>query len=150
MYLYVNTFLLLFCVLLYKYNYYGGNGMNFINLIYRNPNTLFTYWTLDNNLSENFDKHKFNFSWNESRLTLKITNLSLNSSFFIGINDLSNQWYIDIKHSDSIYIVELGRQFDKQFVKFCESNECYVPACSYIYESTKVIEFRNISNLNIE
>ena len=121
--------------------------MNSIILMHKNPNNLYTYWTFDDNLCENFDNRNFGFSWNESRLALKVINLSLKTSFFASINDLTAQWYIDIKHPNSSYKVEIGRLFNDNFIKFCESNECYVPTNSYIYDSNKDITFKNINLL---
>ncbi len=136
-------------LLWYKYTqsylFWGKNHMLEITLMYKDSTTLYTYWEFDKELQEDFDKQDFGLTWNESRLALKVINLSCNYNFILPINDLTNQWYFSVPHSNSSYRVEIGRLIGDKFIKFSESNDCYIPTACYLYKSNNKIEFNNIN-----
>jgi len=101
----------------------SGYGDNQLTLLLRDPNCLYAYWEISDDIKNAFIKEFGNELWEKSVPVLKITNITKQESFFVRINDFSNYWFINIEHAGEAYVGELGRKVsDKFFISIATSN----------------------------
>ncbi len=86
-----------------------------IVLIARDPFCLFTYWEISNNRINDFFNELGHELWEKSVPVLKVTNVSRNTFYYITINDLANNWYINVENDNCLYTVEFGRMVSSKF-----------------------------------
>lgn len=106
----------------------SGYGDNRITLLTRDPHWLYAYWEVSNNRKNAFVEDFGPELWEKSIPVLKVTNLSKNESFFVRINDFSNNWYINVSDSNCLYVAEIGRKIsDRFFITLATSNYTVTP-----------------------
>lgn len=110
---------------------------DYIALLARDPHWLYVYWDISENKKNTFFDEFGSEIINKSVPVLKITNLTKNESFYVRINDFSNNWYINVSGSNSIYMVEIGRRIsDNFFISILNSNSTVTPGDSVSHDST--------------
>jgi uncharacterized protein len=103
-------------------------GDNKITLLARDPHWLFAYWEISNTKENTFFEEFGQTVWQKSVPALKVTNVSQNSSFFIRINDFSDNWYINVPDTNNLYIAEIGRRVAGEFfIHLASSNYAATP-----------------------
>jgi hypothetical protein len=105
-----------------------GYNDNRVILLARDPHLLFAYWEISEEKKNEFIGEFGHELWEKSTPFLKVTNVSCNISFYIRINDFSNNWYINVEDSNCLYVAELGRRIsDKFFINLASSNYINTP-----------------------
>ena len=103
-------------------------GDNKITLLARDPHCLYAYWEISTTKRDTFFDELGPTVWEKSVPVLKVTNVSHNSSFFVRINDFSDNWYIQVPDSNNLYVVEIGRKVaDEFFIHLASSNYAVTP-----------------------
>lgn len=99
-----------------------------IVLIARDPFCLYTYWEISKNRINDFFNEFGHELWERSAPVLKVTNVSRNTYYYITINDIANNWYINVENDNCLYTVEIGRMVsDKFFISIELSNYALTP-----------------------
>ncbi len=102
-----------------------------IILIAKDPYCLYTYWEISEARANDFLNEFGHELWENSVPVLKVINASNNTNFYITINDIANNWYINVENDNCLYIVEIGRRIsDKFFIPFESSNYVQTPSNS--------------------
>lgn len=98
-------------------------GRDRMVLMARDPHWLYAYWEISEN-TKNMLSNDFGKDFLEKSVpVLKITNITRNQSFYVRINDFSDNWYVNVPHSNSIYVAEIGRRISENFfVSILDSN----------------------------
>ncbi len=100
-----------------------------IVLTARDPHCLYTYWEISSASKDAFSYEFGHELWERSVPVLKVINISKNSSFYEKINDLANNWYINVGDAGCLYAVEIGRRVsDKFFISLGSSNYTLTPS----------------------
>lgn len=110
---------------------YGGT---YINAMVRDPFWLFAYWEISENTKEDIRKRYGFNAWESSQPVLKVYDTT-DLYFFdsrqaleIQINDLTNNWYIDVGQPNHSYFIELGRILpDGTYIFIARSNMVTTP-----------------------
>lgn len=101
---------------------------NRIVLLARDPFWLYAYWEISREKKNNFFENFGSKLWDKSVPVLKISNASKNESFYVGINEFSNNRYINVSDSNNIYTAEIGRMVsDRFFISLASSNHIATP-----------------------
>jgi hypothetical protein len=133
-----------------KSSYYLPSGYddNRIVLLTRDPKSLFAYWEISSNKKDDFVKNFGYDLWEKSLPVLKVTNVSKNISFYVRIDDFSNNWYINVPDPDCLYIAEIGRRVSEQFfINLASSNYISTPNNSVSSDtSTHFINYNDLRN----
>ena len=110
---------------------------DYITLLARDPHWLYVYWEISENRKILFLK-EFGIDFAEKSVpVLKITNISKNESFYVRINDFSNNWYIHVPDSNNLYMAEIGRRVSEDFfVSLLNSNSILAPGDSMSSDNT--------------
>lgn len=104
-------------------------GNNRIVLMVRDPHWLYAYWEISPEKRNAFIQEFGQDLWEKSYPVLRITNVSKNESFFIRINDYTNNWYIYVEDANSLFVAEIGRSIAQQFfINLASSNYIYTPS----------------------
>ncbi|MCX7841585.1 MAG: DUF4912 domain-containing protein [Clostridia bacterium] len=100
-----------------------------IVLLPRDPNCLFAFWEISNDLKDSFIREFSKDVWDKSYPALRITNISKSYSFFIRIDDYISSCYINVEDSNNLYSAELGRKTSENFfINMASSNHVYTPS----------------------
>ncbi|MDP4181091.1 MAG: DUF4912 domain-containing protein [Bacillota bacterium] len=141
-------------------------GETKIVLIARDPHCIFAYWEISGSETRKFIDEFGKELWKKSVPALKVKNLSRNSSFLVFIDQLANNWYINVDDINCLYEVEYGRSIsEKFFIPQITSNYVITPgntvssstSCHftdyrnfgrdlYSYESNKIYEMYNMES----
>ncbi len=109
-----------------------------VKILAQTPKTLFVYWDISDSDKENYIKQYGNDFFEKTKPVLIISNLTMNYTFEIEINDFANCWYFDINDEKCEYSVELGRRLKQE-----PNNNIEVPN-NYLYiTSSNKIESPN-------
>lgn len=123
-----------------------GYNDNKIVLLVVDPNNLFAYWEISNTKKQNFINQFGQNSWNNSKLVLKVNNITLNKTEYIEINEYANNWYIKSKQPNCIYTVEIGKLFENNlFISLASSNAASTPSNSI--SNNNFVYFANYKDL---
>jgi hypothetical protein len=126
---------------------------NEIILLARDPHWLYVYWQISETRKSNFINEFGEGLWERSVPVLKVTNISKNTNTYIRINDFSNNWFINVEDTNSLYLAELGRKIaDQFFINLASSNYISTPSNSISTNSnTHFIDYRELqhSKLNL-
>lgn len=107
-----------------------------ITLLARDPNWLYVYWDIPEEKNTAFSAELGEDLWKRSIPALKVTNITRNESFFIRINEFSDNWYINVQYSNNLYMVEIGRKIsDNFFISISNSNSIVTPG-NYVSPDT--------------
>jgi hypothetical protein len=119
-----------------------------INLLVRDPHTLFVYWETADNKKENFIREFGENLWDKSVRVLKVTNVSNNTVGFIKINESATSWYVNVEDANSLYVVEVGRKISDQFfVCLGTSNYSATPGETMSPNTTTVfVDYNDLRN----
>lgn len=126
----------------------SGYGDNRITLLARDPHWLFAYWEISHTKRNTFFEEFGQTVWEKSVPVLKVTNVSSNSSFYVRINEYSDNWYINVPDTNSLYVVEIGRKVsDEFFIHLASSNYIETPTdkCS-LNDSACFIDYRSLQS----
>jgi len=94
-----------------------------IYLLARDPNWLYACWEIDEDSKAGFASELGKELWEKSVPALKITNISKNTSFFVRINDFSDNWFINVPDAGCTYMAEIGRLASgRYFISMASSN----------------------------
>jgi hypothetical protein len=128
---------------------YGDNNLT---LLIRDPNCLYAYWEVSDNIRNAFIEDFGSELWEKSVPVIKITNLSNQGSFFVRINDFSNSWFINIDNPDDAYVAELGRKVSERFFISLASSNCITPSGNTATKSSSVFfaNYKDIKNTMFE
>jgi uncharacterized protein len=86
-----------------------------INLVVRDPHTLFAFWEISDERRKAF-AHEFGEElWYSSVPVLKVANTSRNTFQYFELNDSINSLYINVVNADNTYTAEIGRKVSEQF-----------------------------------
>lgn len=111
-----------------SHQFFSGYNDNRIVLLARDPHWLYAYWELSEENKKKFYEDFGHELWEKSLPVLKVTNVSKNERFYIRINDFSDNWYINVSDSDSLYVAEIGRMVSGQFfINLASSNYTVTP-----------------------
>ena len=123
-------------------------GDNKVVLMARDPHYLYAYWEISNDTKQKFFRDFGYELWDNSVPVLKVTNVSNNKSFYIQINDYTNNRYIHVDDSNSQYIAELGRRVSEEFfINLAGSNYVDVPGETVSSDTTAYfIDYRDLRN----
>ncbi len=130
-----------------------GYDDNKIILLARDPHWLYAYWEISNEKRNRFYEELGQGLWEKSVPVLKVTNVSINSSFFVRINDFSSSWYINVADADCLYMAEIGRKLDQFYINLASSNYISTPTDSVSHNtSARFIDYKELrkSSLDIE
>ena len=147
----------------YRYN------QTIVKVLAQTPKTLFVYWDIsDDDRNSYIKQYGMNFFEN-TKPVLIITNVTMNYSFEIEINDFANCWYFNINDEKCEYMVELGRRpkesngfaisIPNNYLYITSSNKIESPNGHILFEKaqqtifyrnlkTNEIIYKNIANLN--
>ena len=104
------------------------SGDCIITLLARDPNWLYVYWDISEEKSRAFMSELGEELWGRSVPSLKVTNITKNESFFVRINEFSDNWYINVQDPNNMYVVEIGRKISEHlFIGFLSSNSAVTP-----------------------
>ncbi|MCX8131631.1 MAG: DUF4912 domain-containing protein [Clostridia bacterium] len=119
-----------------------------ITLLARDPNWLYAYWEISGSKKDEFIREFGYELWEKSVPVLKVINVSKNTSFFIRINDFSNNWYINVPDANMLYVVEMGRKVaDRFFINLASSNYVSTPSNSVSTNTaTYFINYNSLKN----
>ena len=99
-----------------------------IVLLSRDPHWLYAYWEISEERKNEFYKDFGQELWEKSSPVLKVINVTKNESFFVRINDFSDNWYINVPDSNSTYVAEIGRMVSGRFfINLVCSNQAVTP-----------------------
>ena len=101
-------------------------GENCIALLARDPNCLYVYWEITEETKNRFLQDFGQEFLGRSVPVLKVTNISASESFYVRINDFSNNWYINVPDPNSLYVVEIGRRISEHFFVSMLNSNCIV------------------------
>lgn len=111
------------------YHLPSGYDDNRIVLLARDPHQLYAYWEISNTKKNTFFGEFGYELWERSVPVLKVTNVSKNSSFYIRVNDFSNNWYVHVTDPNCLYVAEIGRRVSEEFfINLASSNYIVTPA----------------------
>lgn len=131
-----------------SYHLPSGYNDSKITLLTRDPHWLYAYWEISEAKKSNF-KYEFGEGlWERSVPVIKIVNVSKNTSTFIRVNDFSNNWFINVENTDSLYVAELGRFVaDQFFINLVSSNYITTPSNS-VSENTSAcfVNYKDLHN----
>lgn len=124
----------------------SGYNENRITLMARDPHWLFAYWEVSNDSKKAFCENFGEELWDKSIPVLKILNISKNESFFVRINDFSNNWYINVADSNCLYSAEIGRKLSEDFfINLASSNLASAPSDTVSPDTnTYFIDYRKL------
>ena len=106
-------------------SYYQDNR---IVLLPRDPQCLFAYWEVSNDLIKAFIEEFGDKFLEKTTPVLKLANISKNTSAYINLNDEADSWYIHIDEPGCVYAAELGRMISGRFfIGLIASNPVLVP-----------------------
>lgn len=118
-----------------------------ITILARDPNWLYVYWDVPEEKNRAFMAELGEELWKRSIPALKVSNVTKNESFFVRINEFSDNWYVNVQDSNNLYMVEIGRKISENcFVAMSSSNSIVTPvnyvspdttACFANYEDVK-------------
>lgn len=97
-------------------------GDNYINLLVRDPHTLFAYWEISDNINEVFKREFGEEVLEKTVRVLKVTHAPSNTHQYIRISESANSWYIPVEDANSLYVVEIGRMISDQFFVSMETS----------------------------
>ncbi len=104
---------------------------NQITLLARDPFCLYAYWEISGEKKNDFYGYFGRGFWDKSTPALKITNITRNNAFYIRIDDLTNNWYVNVSDANNVYFAEIGRiAKDEFFISFAASNQIATPRFS--------------------
>lgn len=111
--------------------YYGENRLV---LMVKDPEWLFAYWEITNEIEKNFTKINGERAWGESKGVLRIYNLTKGDHFDIPINDQADNWYIKVGQPNTRFRAEIGRIFQGKYFDLIRSKEITTPALGFSQE----------------
>ena len=82
-----------------------------VRILAQTPNKLFIYWDISDEDRNNYEKKYGSDFFHNTRPYLIITNITMNYTFEVEINDFANSWYLNINDASCDYKVELARKF---------------------------------------
>lgn len=102
-----------------------------IVLMTRDPHSIYAYWQVSESAKNKFLEELGRELWEKSFPVLKVTNVSRNESFFVRINEFSDNWYINVPDPNSLYVAEIGRMTAGMFfIGLASSNYVVTPGDS--------------------
>jgi hypothetical protein len=128
------------------------NGDNCITLLARDPNWLYVYWDIPAEKSAAFSAELGEELWKRSVPALKVSNITRNESFFVRINEFSDNWYINVQDSNNLYMVEIGRKISENyFISMSGSNGVVTPS-DYVSPDTTAcfVNYADLKNGRFE
>lgn len=127
-------------------NPYEKNGDSCITLLARDPKWLYVYWDIPEEISAAFAAELGEELWKRSVPVLKVSNITKRESFFVRINEFSDNWYINVRDANNLYVAEIGRKISENlFVGMSSSNGVVTPS-DFVSPDTTVC-FANYADL---
>ena len=121
-----------------------------IKLLFQNPITLFIFWDVSDLDEKQFmDKYGIE-AYNNSRLYLKVFNLSKGYDFELNIDPFAKSWYITNVEPDCKYKVELFRKINNENLFITSSNTLKIPTDSPCYNNDSLFQFINRNTNQVE
>ena len=123
-----------------------------VKVLAQTPKTLFVYWDVSIEDTENYIKRFGSDFFNNTIPFLRIHNNTAGTSFDVDVDDFANGWYIHVDESKADYSVELLRK-QRLFVKRVIDNPVFIATSNQIEtpndhilidESLHTVFFRNI------
>ena len=110
-----------------------------IRLLVQSPTRMFVYWEVSDSTIEYFTKNHFDYS--NCTPVLKVTNITMNYSYYIPVDPYANNYYIEVSDSGCRYKVELGRIANRHYITIYSSNEATIPVDhpSYVYDTAGIL-----------
>ena len=100
-----------------------------ITILARDPNWLYVYWNIPEEKNMAFLAELGEELWKRSIPALKVSNITRNESFFVRINEFSDNWYVNVMDSNNLYTVEIGRKVSENyFIGISSSNSVITPS----------------------
>ena len=107
-----------------------------ITILARDPNWLYVYWDIPKEKNTTFLAELGEELWKRSIPALKVSNITRNESFFVRINEFSDNWYVNVQDSNNLYMVEIGRKISENyFIGMSSSNSIITPS-NYVSPDT--------------
>lgn len=125
---------------------------NCITILARDPNWLYVYWDIPAEKNTAFWAELGEELWKRSIPALKISNITRNESFFVRINEFSDNWYVNVPDSNNLYMVEIGRKISENyFIGISTSNSVVTPS-NYISPDTTTcfVNYEDLKNGRVE
>ena len=129
-----------------------------VKILAQTPKTLFVYWDISDSDKENYIKQYGNDFFEKTKPVLIISNLTMNYTFEIEINDFANCWYFDINDEKCEYSVELGRRLKQEpnntnievpnnYLYITSSNKIESPNGHILFEKNQnVVFFKDVKS----
>lgn len=119
-----------------------------ITLLARDPYWLYVYWEFPDSRKSAFIEDFGQEFWDKSIPVLKVANISKCESFFVRINDFSNNWYINVPDPNCSYMVEIGRRVSEHFFISISNSNCIVTPANEISPDTTAcfVNYTNMKN----
>ncbi len=143
----------------YKLEYYDlpfSYEKTVVKILSQTPNSLFVYWELSSKDADNLKLAFGNDFFYKSKPVLIVTNITLDYTFEIDINDFANSWYITVNDANCEYIVKLGRRpvdyienLNSDYVHISESNNLEFPNDRILSLDSSFVNFKNIKTSEI-
>lgn len=110
-------------------------GDNRIVLMVRDPEWLFAYWEINNQTKAEFARRFGSYAWDGSQPLIKVYDTTgvifdgtnANDTQDVWINDYANSWHINVGKPDRVFVAEIGRVINGQFVCLARSNTVTTP-----------------------
>ena len=115
-----------------------------IKLLFQNPYTLFVFWDICDADEKAFIEKYGEDSYYNSRIYLKITNISNGQVFEVDINPFAKSWYIPIHDANCKYKAELCRRINNNELSITSSNILTLPADSPNFNISDNVKFINV------
>lgn len=121
-----------------------------IKLLFQNPTTLYIFWDVADCEEQQFiDKYGID-AYNNSRLYLKLYNISKGYDFELNIDSFAKSWYINNVEPNCKYKVELFRKINNENLFITGSNMLKIPTDTPCYNNDYGFEFINRDTNQVE
>lgn len=105
----------------------NGYGVDRLVLLPRDPHKLLAYWEITSELEQKYAQ-QYSERWTKGHKMLKLTNINTQDVQDFVIDDLADNWYLEVNDADQSYCVQLGRMLeDGTFVVMLTSNTVSTP-----------------------
>lgn len=126
---------------------HNSYNQNYIKVIPTDPHSIYTYWEITIGTKMKFQSVFGKNIWEQSKLVIKVNNLSTANCYFTNIEHDMYGCYININQPASIINTEIGMLVSEEFfISFAASNTVEMPNNSIIKCDT--IHFTNIKDSN--
>lgn len=120
-----------------------------IKLLFQNPTTLYVFWDVSDYDENQFINTYGIDTYNNSKLCLKLFNISKGYDFELNIDSFAKSWFINNVEPNCKYKVELLRKINNETIFISSSNTLQIPTDIPCYNND-TFEFINRDTNKIE